>query len=52
METASNTLTDAIGQVLFQMTLINNTTNLNYVEMNDWELHIQEDKLLDWVRRK
>jgi hypothetical protein len=43
-------LSDAIGKVLFQMSQMNDTMTVNYVAMNDWELHIQEDKTLEWVR--
>jgi predicted NAD/FAD-dependent oxidoreductase len=43
-------LNDAIGKVLFHMSQMNDTMTFNYVAMDDWELHIQEDSALEWAR--
>jgi len=44
-------MTDAISQVLFQMSMVNEQLTRKYVKIEDWELTIQEDRLLDWVRK-
>lgn len=44
-------LSEAINEVLSQLSLINDTMSLNYVKMEDAELHIQEEKIVPWIRR-
>jgi hypothetical protein len=43
-------ITGAIGQVLFQMSQMNHTMTLNYVDMSDAELSIQEGYTRNWVQ--
>jgi hypothetical protein len=44
-------LSEAINEVLSQLSLMNDTMSLNYVKMEDAELHIQEEKIVPWIRR-
>jgi hypothetical protein len=34
-----------------QLSLMNGTMSLNYVKMEDAELHTQEEKIVPWIRR-